>query len=343
MPKTCAPLRLAGVSIVPVPTSKMPQPQAQARAEFVETAARHAPSSTALVKVFMIFSHEIGKLRKPVRERRARCRQKLRRAYPLSALGVRARGKPNDSITLLAGVFNGSPANKSGDNFSGTGFPMDGGVLAIGEIQYAYPSLGSMVSADSSTALSGTYKLGFWYDSENFVDLRYDSTGASLADNTGNPALMHHGDYGIYAVADQMLWHSDDLEDRTFNAFARVMGTPQADRNLVDFSMNAGFTLHEPIPLRDNDTVGIGVGYAHVSNRASGMDQDTAVLNPGTYTPVRSGETFVEATYQYQVMPWWQVQPDIQYVFNPGAGAVDNNGQRIKNEAIIGLRTNISF
>ncbi|MGB9154623.1 MAG: carbohydrate porin [Alphaproteobacteria bacterium] len=265
-------------------------------------------------------------------------------AYPLSALGVRARGKPNDSITILGGVFNGSPANKSDVNDSGTGFPLDGGVLAIAEVQYAYPSLGGMVSADSSGELSGTYKFGVWYDSENFADQEYGTDGLSLANpaSNGNPA-MHHGDYGIYAVADQMLWASENLEDRTLNFFTRVMGTPETDRNLIDFSMNAGFTLHEPIPLRDSDTLGIGVGYADVSNRAVGFDQDTASYNPGTYTPIRSSETFVEATYQYQVLPWWQVQPDIQYVFNPGAGAVDDSGQRIKNEAIIGLRTNISF
>jgi porin len=264
-------------------------------------------------------------------------------AYPLSALGVRARAKPDDHFTVLGGIYNGSPANKAGVNDSGTGFPLDGGALAIGEIQYAYPALGAMVGPDDTAPLSGTYKLGIWYDTENFADQRYDNTGASLAANSGNPALMHHGNYGIYAVADQMVWHSEDLEDRTLNFFTRIMGTPQTDRNSIDFSLNAGFTLHEPIPLRDNDTIGIGVGYADVSNRAVGLDKDTAALNPGTYTPIRSGETFIEATYQYQVMPWWQVQPDFQYVFNPGAGAVDNSGNRIGNEAIIGIRTNIAF
>lgn len=264
-------------------------------------------------------------------------------AYPLSALGVRLRAKPDDHFTVLAGVFNGSPANKAGVNDSGTGFPLDGGALAIGEIQYAYPALGAMVSPDDTASLSGTYKLGFWYDTENFADQEYDNTGVPLATSaTGNP-LMHHGNYGIYAVADQMLWHSENLEDRTLNFFTRIMGTPQTDRNLIDFSMNAGFTLHEPIPLRDNDTIGIGVGYANVSPRAAALDRDTALANPGTYTPIRSGETFVEATYQYQVMPWMQVQPDFQYVFNSGAGATDNAGNRIKNEAVIGIRTNIAF
>ncbi len=265
-------------------------------------------------------------------------------AYPLSALGVRARGKPNDAFTVLGGVFNGSPTNRSGVNDSGTGFPLDGGVLAIGEVQYSYPSLGAMVSPDDTAALSGTYRLGLWYDSENFADQRFDTTGTSLATSlTGNPR-MHHGDYGIYGVADQMLWHSDELEDRTLNFFTRLMGTPQQDRNAIDFSANVGLTLHEPIPLRDNDTVGVGFGYADVSPSLASLDRDTAIANPGTYVPVRTGETFVEATYQYQVTPWWQVQPDFQYVFNVGGGSVNpNNGQRIGNEAVIGLRTNIAF
>ena len=58
-----------------------------------------------------------------------------------------------------------------------------------------------------------------------------------------------------------------------------------------------------------------------------------------------TNETFVEATYQYQVMPWWQIQPDIQYVFNPGGGIVNPNNpnEKVKYEAVLGIRTNITF
>jgi porin len=61
--------------------------------------------------------------------------------------------------------------------------------------------------------------------------------------------------------------------------------------------------------------------------------------------PIRSSETFIEATYQYQVTAWWQLQPDAQYVFKPG-GSVQNQvapSQRVRNEFIAGLRTNILF
>jgi len=271
-------------------------------------------------------------------------------AYPLSALGVRARARPTDSLTFLAGVFNGSPvSDNTGDpqrqNPSGISFPMNGGALAIAEVQYAYPSLGTMLYADETEPLARVYKLGIWYDTEDFADQELDNGGLSLA----NPAStgiskMHHGDYAIYAVADQMIWQDSAEADRTLNVFVRAMGTPLSDRNLVDFSLNTGTTFREPFLHRDDDTFGVGVGYAHVSGRAAALDKDTGFFT-GSFAPVRSGETFIEATYQYQATPWWQVQPDFQYVFNPGAGIANPNAptQPVKNEAVFGLRTNILF
>ena len=271
-------------------------------------------------------------------------------AYPLSALGVRLRAKPTDGITVLAGLFNGSPTAISGGdsqrtNPSGTSFPTNGGGLAIAELQYAYPSLGTMLYADQPEPLSRTYRLGIWYDTERFADQRFDNLGRSLADpaSTGT-AQSHRGDYGIYGVVDQMLWVDNEEPDRSISIFGRVMGTPEVNRNLVTFSANLGFTFKEPILGRDDDTFGIGMGYAKVSGRAAGLDRDTQAFS-GAYTPARSNETFVEATYQYEVAPWFQLQPDVQYVMNPGGGVANptTDGQRIKNELVLGLRTNILF
>jgi porin len=271
-------------------------------------------------------------------------------AYPLSALGVRLRARPTDSLTLLVGVFNGSPvSNNTGDpqqrNPSGTSFPLDGGALVIAELQYAYPSLNTMVSADQGEPLARLYKVGFWYDTERFADLRYDTTGRSLANPASNGiAQTHSGDWAIYAVVDQMVWRSFDEPDRNINVFLRAMGAPQADRNLITFSTNAGVTVHEPFLHRDDDSFGVGMGYAKVSGRASQLDQDTAAYT-GSYVPLRGGETFFEVTYQYQVTPWFQLQPDAQYVFMPGGGVVDpaNPTRRVQNEVVLGLRTTILF
>ena len=271
-------------------------------------------------------------------------------AYPLSALGFRVRAKPTDSITVLAGLFNGSPvANNNGDpqqqNASGTSFPTNGGGLAIAELQYAYPSLGTMLYADQPEPLSRTYRLGIWYDTERFADQRFDNSGLSLSDPASSGiAQSHRGDYGIYGVVDQMLWVDPEEPDRSISIFSRVMGTPEVNRNLVVFSANLGLNFKEPILGRDDDTFGIGMGYAKVSGRAAGLDRDTQAFGGG-YTPQRSNETYVEATYQYEAAPWLQLQPDVQYVMNPGGGVANptTDGQRIKNELVLGLRTNILF
>jgi len=272
-------------------------------------------------------------------------------AYPLSALGVRLRAHPMNAWTFLAGAFNGSPVtNNKGDpqqqNPSGTSFPLNGGALAIAGLQYAYPSLGSVVYANEREPLARVYKLGVWYDTETFPDQEIDNTGLSLANpsSTKIPRL-HEGDFAIYAVLDQMIWQQGTELDRTINIFGRAMGTTLSDRNLVDFSLNAGLTFNEPFLHRDDDKFGVGMGYAHVSDRAAALDRDTGIYTGSSY-PVRSGETFVEITYKYQLTPWCQLQPDFQYVFNPGGGIPNpssSSKERVKDEAVIGLRTNIAF
>jgi len=271
-------------------------------------------------------------------------------AYPLSALGVRARWRPINPVTILAGVYSGSPVeNQSGDpqlaNPSGTSFPLNRGVLAIAEVQYAYPALGGMVSPGESQPLARTYRLGAWYDSEDFADERYGAGGEPLASPASNGLpLQHHGDFAIYAVADQMVWRSTHDPNRSISVFTRLMGTPLADRNLIDFSLNAGVVMHDPFTYRTDDTLDVGMGYTHVSSQVAAADRDIA-LATGSFNPPQSGETYLEATYQYQVTPWLQLQPDVQYVFNPGGGVPNPSDptQRVKNELVVGARTNILF
>ena len=76
------------------------------------------------------------------------------------------------------------------------------------------------------------------------------------------------------------------------------MGAP-GDRNLINFSVNAGVTLKAPFEGRDDDTFGIGFGIAKVSGGARGFDRDTAFFS-GAPFPVRGSETFIEVTYQFQ-------------------------------------------
>jgi porin len=271
--------------------------------------------------------------------------------WPLSVLGVRALLHASDSATILAGIFNGSPvANNTGDpqkqNPSGISFPLNGGALAIAELRWASPASAAVDRDSAAQALTYTYKIGAWYDSERFADLRFDTTGGPLASPASNGvAATHRGDYAFYAVADQMIYRWQNDPDRSISVFLRPMFTPLQDRNLVSFSLNAGATMHQPLAGRKDDTFGVSLDYARISSGATGFSLDSATLDPGVFTPPRRSETVIEATYLYQLTPWWQFQPDIQYFFNPGGGISnpDNPAQRVKNETVLGLRTDITF
>ena len=62
------------------------------------------------------------------------------------------------------------------------------------------------------------------------------------------------------------------------------------------------------------------------------LDETAAAQAPGF-----SGETVLEATYNYSISPWWTIQPDFQYIWTPSG----EDGSR--NAAVLGIRTVITF
>ena len=274
-------------------------------------------------------------------------------AYPLSSLGLRMQTNPAQGSTLLAGVFDDNPPGGSfgddsqvrGRESHGMAFNLNTGALFIAELQYPVNLAGSEASRcdPADCGLPGIYKLGAWYDTAGFADQRYDSSGLSLADPASNGVpLEHRGNFSVYGVVDQMLWRERG-GPRALGVFARVMGAP-ADRNPIDFSVNAGINVKAPLPGRADDSLGLGYGLAHVSRQLSALDADTGFFSSTPY-PVRGTEQFIELTYQCQVAPWWVIQPDLQYVWNPGGGIPNplEPASRIGNELVLGLRTVITF
>lgn len=255
-------------------------------------------------------------------------------AYPLATPGVRLKLLPSEQVSILAGVYNGDPS----DNRAGTSFRLNKGVFAIGEVQYA------INGGEDATGLPGVYKIGAWYNSNSFADQRFGYDGLSLADpdGVGEPRFRRNN-WSLYAVADQLVYREPGTKDQGIGVFARAMGAP-GDRNAVNVFLNAGATYKGIVPGRVNDTLGLGLGYARISDTASKFDSDTIRFS-GSLFPIRRSETVLELTYQAVVTPWLTVQPDFQYVFNPGGSVPSQRApsRAVGDAAVLGLRTTIVF
>jgi porin len=264
-------------------------------------------------------------------------------AYPLATPGARLKVNAGDDLSMLAAVFSGDPAgpNCNDDpqkcNRYGTTFSFAGGALAMGEVQYA------INQGKDVAGLPGVYKLGGWYATADFADQHdgIDASGAvvSLGVDPDASPLQQRGDWGIYGVADQMVWRAGE---RSLNLFLRG-GLAPADRNLISYYVDGGAGFTGLLPGRANDVLSFGVAYAKISSDAAAADQDAAALGP--FYPIRNYELVFELSYAAQIAPWWIVQPDLQVIVHPGGNVPDPNnaGSALVNAVIAGFRSTIKF
>jgi porin len=265
--------------------------------------------------------------------------------YPFAVPGVRLRVAATPCLTFSAVAFNGNPAPPGpGDpqvrNSSGTNFLIgEGGFLTMAELAYW-----SDMESSSADPMSDI-KLGGWYHTADFPDLRLDRLGRSLAEPSSNGiAATHQGNFGIYMVIDKMVWQPLDTATQGLAAFLRV-GYAPPDRNLLSLEVDAGMTYTGLLPGRKLDMLGVAVSYGRIGNAAR-LDRD-AVLFTGITRPIRNYETVVEITYKARIAPWWVLQPDLQLVFHPGGSAAAPSpvpvGRPIPNALVLGLRSTITF
>jgi len=261
--------------------------------------------------------------------------------YPLAAPFVRIRYQVTDAITLVAAAYNGDPAPPgSGDpqlrDRTGTAFRLNDHALLFWEVWY------SRNKAANAPGLPGTYKFGVWYDSARFADVLYDMNGLPLANPAGNGVPReHNGDHALYAIADQTVWQRGGTSAESVSAFLQVMGAPD-DRNLSNLFIETGVNWKAPFG-RGSDSFGLAVTYEGIGMAARRFSMELAGLT-GHGATYATNEMIIEATYIYQIAPWWSLQPDAQYVINPGAGIPNAGSSRpLSNAFVVGVRATVTF
>ena len=223
-------------------------------------------------------------------------------AYPLATPGISVKYAPNETLTVRAAVYNGSPADPDADDPQradrhGLEFRIEDPPLIMveGEVNY-------------SAWLPGVLKVGGWKHVGDFTDLR-----------TGD---VVHGSHGLYAVVDQQIWKG--AGDAAVNAFGRVSASPDK-QNLIDVYFDAGLVFSGLIASRPKDSFGAAFGYGRIGDRSRAADVDAAL------PVVRDHDGTLRRAWQVNVFPTsFVIAPD-QRIALRAVGEVDWDDAQVES------------
>jgi porin len=134
--------------------------------------------------------------------------------------------------------------------------------------------------------------------------------------------------FGFYGVLDKNLIPAKTGCSKGLDAFLQFDYAP-ADRSWVNYYIGTGlsyrgFFAREKV----SDEFGVGVAYLKMSKFWTNINSER-----------KSHETSLEFTYKVNLFDHVFLQPDFQYIINPGAGV---NGI-LKNAVVASLRLNVCY
>ncbi len=221
--------------------------------------------------------------------------------FPTTALATRLKLVSSENNYLLAAVYDGVPGDPNNDH--GTHIKLD-------------RSDGYFTALEIGTQSEGTdrapyqkYALGGWYHSTDFEDF-----------NAGERSYNQ----GFYLIAERSLWQEAEYE-QGLGVFLQS-GWAKADRNQIGSYFGAGLSYTGLFDGYDEDVLSFGVAHARNSNEFKDLNTENT-----------NSETAIELTYRAVIKPWLSIQPDLQFIINPGTSS------DIDNAVLLGIRTEVAM
>lgn len=214
--------------------------------------------------------------------------------FPVTSLAARFDLAIDDQNLLRYAILDGVPGDPNDP--SRTTIDLGGGDGVLHALEYNYTTTGG-----------ARFGIGGWLYSAEFD--RIEATASRPRDD---------GNGGLYGFVEAPLYRSDS--GVSVRGFLRY-GIANDALNIFDRYAGAGVVARGLVPTRPNDRLGLAVASAGIG---AAWDRATGGAD--------SHETSIELTYSTQVTDWLRVQPDVQYILNPGGNPV------LDNAFVVGLR-----
>lgn len=226
--------------------------------------------------------------------------------FPVAALGTRLKAWPTENTYIMAALYDGVPGDPANPTRTSIRLGHGDGLFGALEIGHTVGDPGGLEYHK--------YAMGVW------------TLTAEIENFAGN---IQDENNGIYFIGEKTLFEEDGSRG-SLGAFVQL-GFTHADHNQVDSYWGAGLNYTGLFTSRPDDVAGLAVASARNGSdfMRYARDVDRAAVD--------HAETTIELTYQAMIQPWLTIQPDLQYVINPGMD------RRLDNALVVGARIEVAF
>lgn len=220
--------------------------------------------------------------------------------FPATSLAARLNWNFDGGFYARAAVLDGVPGDPAHPKRTTVDLSSDDGALVVGEVG---------ITNDHGRIWS----LGAWAYSADFPDLV--------------TAATHNNNRGGYMAVEERLMSRDDGCDFDLAGSLRF-GAANDDINPLTSYFGASLVATGLIAARPTDQLGLAIAVANTGDKARELIAD-AGGDPADQ------EINLELTYYADITEWLSVQPDLQYVINPGAD------RTVDDALVAGLRIQV--
>lgn len=223
--------------------------------------------------------------------------------FPITGFGLLTRMDFNERAQLRLAAFEATAGDPNHPRRTTLDLESDEGALLVAEITFR-PS-------ESLRSI-----LGVW---------RHNGRSSEFAD----PESQHRDEsLGLYALAEGTLFEAGE---HALHGFIRL-GFADAHVHQVSRYQGAGLVWSGPLLAGSNRGEQLGLAVAMITNGNTFVRTQAALGSA-----FERHETAIELTYRVQALPWLALQPDVQYIVNPGTDPA------LDDAWVVGLRFELSW